>query len=623
MTRTTLAVDDMAAALAFDAAPEDESASLHSQGLADPELGTPLTVTIAGQSVDIEPGTWRAGGFANEWGLPPGCPVTPLGVSDDQLLCYVLDSQGVVRSLDARSSGKGPLGFLFAGRSRWLEWAFPRMKVLKSGHAIPAGGWDADDARQCLVDACAFKGVFDPEQQVRGRGAWRDDDGGLIYHAGDRIWLGGHWKRPGEYGQRIYPARPRLQRPWPVYEKAGSDSPGDMVLQELRSWNWERPDLDPQLLLGWLIGAMVGGALKDRPTIFIPGEEGSGKSRLQQLMRLLMGDALMDTEDATGPSIYRRVRQDSVAILIDELEAVADSRVTDKIMTIMRISYSGGKLHRTGENGRTQEFTLRSSCAGSAIAKPATTSADDSRMAVTMLREREPGQVERVLDGKMFTEAGRQLLKRVFDWWPRWDELRRVYRTALTAKECGHTDRGGDTFAALVAGYHVATSDDMPTPAELAMWQKLLKAEALTETSTREKTWRRCFIQLLEAQPDVFRQLACKSLGQAIVKWREAPTANYGTDVEDKAAQIGLAISWERGADPTWENARLFVPAKSAAVQSLFEGTDWAGKIGAPGPWSGVLRQMPKHLWENGKCEKGLDTKASGIYIRLAAALEV
>lgn len=43
--------------------------------------------------------------------------------------------------------------------------------------------------------------------------------------------------------------------------------------------------------------------------------------------------------------------------------------------------------------------------------------------------------------------------------------------------------------------------------------------------------------------------------------------------------------------------------------------------MGTPGPWNGVLKQMPRHLWKPGKCDRGLDAKASGIFVNLAEVL--
>ena len=65
---------------------------------------------------------------------------------------------GAVAELEAKSSGKGPIGYIFAGRSRYLEWAWPRFgKKTRASVTAPVTGWDADNARQALVtDACAI-----------------------------------------------------------------------------------------------------------------------------------------------------------------------------------------------------------------------------------------------------------------------------------------------------------------------------------------------------------------------------------------------------------------------------------------------------------------------------------
>jgi hypothetical protein len=63
------------------------------------------------------------------------------------------------------------------------------------------------------------------------------------------------------------------------------------------------------------------------------------------------------------------------------------------------------------------------------------------------------------------------------------------------------------------------------------------------------------------------------------------------------------------------------VPANQPAVHDLYEGTVWAGRLGAPGPWCNALRQAPRELWANAKCGKGLIAKTSGIYIHVERAL--
>lgn len=619
-----------------------EVMELRQQGLNDPPRGVPMTVVDKWKNeLTIEPGEWREAGFVGEDGaLPANCPVIPLG--QDEQFIYVLSPLGHVRALK-ENVGKTALMMAFGGRVAWLEWAYPRKSKATESSPSVVTGFAAEDLLPDLINACAWKGGFAIEDQIRGRGAWRDDDGSLIYHAGDRVLIQGRWRPCGEYNGHIYSARPKLGRPATKYEPEGEGSPGDNLLNVLRTFNWDRGELDARLILGWTMTAMVGGALRRRPVAFVNGEEGSGKSTLQELLRLAMNGALMSTSNTTQAGIYQKIRQDSVAIMVDEMESKADSRVVDKILELARIAYSGDKMQRGGQDGQGKEFALMSSFMGSSIAKPATGAQDDSRMAVCLLRPlaRKPGVEAKEIDARTIEQWaadvaadspisaqdvalwGRQLLRRWFEWWPRWGGLLRVFRQALLA--AGHDDRSADTFSPLAAACHVAMRDTLPEADELREWMTWLKADELTETSTKEKTYRRCFMHLLGATPRYLEQQVSKSVGAALEAFRDngdiAPE-----EVNRRLAMSGLALSWPRGEDgrplpETWENARLFVPAKSAQLYELFANTPWQGHLAAPGPWIGVLRQMDKHLWENGKCDKGLDRKASGIFIKLAEAL--
>jgi hypothetical protein len=611
--------------------------SLRQAARGDPPPGCPKIVRLSdGSELEIEPGRWRDTAFEDpRTGLPRDCPVKPLGKNDK--IFFFLNTLGEVHLYSDNASGKGPIDALFAGRPYYLEWAWPRFAAPKhKGEPWTVKGYEADQARRELMAACAWKGTFELEDRVRGRGAWRDDDGSLIYHAGDAVWMDGRWRPPGEAGRFIYPGRPRIGRPERRLEPEGEGSPGDIVLQALHSWTWERPELDPRLALGWLMTAMVGGALEQRPVVYVVGTEGAGKSTLQKLFRLLMNGALLATSNTTQAGIYQKVKQDSVAVLVDEMEAKSDTRLTDKILELARIAFSGDKMQRGGKDGVGQEFSVMSSFLMSSIAMPPVDAQDASRMAVLMLRERPiPQAGEPAVDvlkdlglreGARAQLVGRQLLRRMFAWFemengrPRWDRLLDMFREAL--KGAGHEDRSADTFGALAAGCHAALRDSWPEAAELEEWQGRLAASTLTETQGREKTWRRCLTYMLDAPSEAQRHNTHKCAADVLRAWRDMPS--YSLDDVDKVlAASGLSISWAAD-QPThvFDTARLFVPSKSAALHQLLKDTPWAGRPGAPGPWAGVLRQMPKHLWENGKSEKGLDRKASGLYIRLAAALE-
>lgn len=618
---------------------EDDSVrslTLRQQAMLDPIMGGPMNLAAKGDPEKlVECGQWRDHHLNFKTGLPMNCPVTPLGklATLSGTTYFFLDTLGEVAVL-AENAGKGNIASLFSGRPMYLPWAWPR--IAKAGKGWAVKGWEADEARNDLFAACAYMGTFELEDRVRGRGAWRDEAGGLVYHAGDAILIEGKWRPPGAHGRFIYPGRPKIGRPAPRYETAGEGSPGDILFQGLKSWNWERPELDPRLAQGWVMTAPIGGALEQRPVGYVVGTEGAGKSTLQRLFRLLMNGALLATSNTTQAGIYQKVKQDSVAVLVDEMEAKEDTRTTDKILELARVAYSGDKMQRGGKDGVGQEFSVNSSFLMSSIAMPPVDAQDASRMAVLMLRERarpvavdgvKPADILTELglkDGKKVSELGRQLLRRMVGWFeiengrPRWDALVDVFRGELV--DHGHSDRAADTFGTLAAGYHVSVRDEMPDESELAEWMELLKPSTLIETSGREKTWRRCFIHMLDAQPDALRSFAKKSAGEALLNFRNSPASCE--DLNFILKMCGLSVSWAKGEAESWENARLFVPAKHPMLNLLYAGTPWAGRLGAPGPWLNVLRQMPKHLWEPGKCGKGLDAKASGIFIRVAEALD-
>lgn len=617
---------------------EVQNATLRQLGRNDPPRGAPLRHQQSRDPNDvvmIETGQWKDDGWADaRTGLPPSCPVIPLG--RDGPVSYFLDTLGCVYELHAQSSGKGPIECLFAGRTGYLEWAWPRwsrpMKVrrmtrdeageeIEETITIPSRvvGWEADQARQDLVNACAFVGVYNFGDLVRGRGAWSASDGSLIYHAGDKVLIDGKWLDPGEHDGLIYPARPKIGRPSARPQPAGPGSPGDELFETLQSFNWDRPELDPRLVLGWTMTAKIGGALPRRPVLFVHGGEGSGKSTLHELLRLVMNGALLATAETSQAGIYHHLKQDSIAILIDELEAKDDSRVIDKILTLARIAYSGDKMHRGGKDGVGMEFTLMSSFMASAVNKPATEAQDDSRMAVVMLREREAAGPKLDIKPPWADALGRHLLRRAFDWWPRWEELVRTIRSALI--EVGHNDRSGDTFAPLAAGCHIALRDDMPEPGELADWQRWLNPAELDEIANRERTWRRCLIHLLNAAPDAWRTNSDKTIASVLSELRTSQ--GWAETADERLQQIGMALSWPAQGPHDYASARMFVPSNHPAVQALFEGTPWAGHAGAPGPWSGALRQAPRELWERGVSGKGLDRKTKGLFIQVERALDV
>lgn len=610
-------------ALAIEDSPD--GLTLRELSRSDPPTGVPFQVrTWRGDVLILEPGEWREHADPDT-GLPPECPVTPLGKVDDT---YVfLNTMGAIEAFKASSSGKGPLGSIFAGRSAWLEWAWPRFGKAGKGQAPPVTGWDADDCRQALQDACAYVGPFDDNDVVRGRGAWRDDDGTLIYHAGDRVFHAGKWKPPGRHGRWVFPARPPMPRPWTRPSAGGSEGAAAQLLELFETWNWRRKDIDPHLLLGWTCMAMVAGALDWRPAVYLTGEKGCGKSALQSLMGVVLGKALFKSVNTSGPGIYQRLKHDCTPVWVDELESQPEGsqRKVIEIIELIRTASSGGSINRGSSEGLSREYMCRSPFVCSSINIPPMRGQDQSRFAILQLQPfpalpagEEPQDLE--FDDGEIGQVGRELLRRMIEGWGRWPATLKAFRHALI--KAGHEPRGADQFGALLAAQHIAASDDAPTQGELDSWAERLAPSTLAETANKTEDWRECLQHALDVTLETLkhRKGSMSSVGQILASWRKSPNGEGLTDAEDACASVGLALSFPKGAAETWANARLFFPGSHPGVHKLFEKTTWAGVPGTTGVWVSTLARAPDGIAQPGTCAKGLDEKRRGVFIRLAAA---
>lgn len=613
-------IDPIAGALAPADAPEAQADAdwqmldLRERARLDPLQGCDWQ--IAGEYVS--PGAWIGQGLADDWtGLPPKCPVVPLGRTKGT--SWFLDAMGDIADLKDSSSGKGPIGGLFAGRSRYLEWAWPRFGKARKNEDPPVVGWEADDARQALVDACAFMGAYDPDR-MHGRGAWLNDAGRLVYHAGDRVWIDDAWRQPGRHDGWIYPTRPALSPPWaqPVPDMHG---PVEELRPVLQTWNWRRPEIDVHLLLGWIAMAQLGGAFAWRAMVYVTGEKGCGKSTLFNLIRVLFDGGLLKAADPTGAYLYQKLGHDSIPVVIDELEAAAGGNMAKvlKIIELIRTASSGDKVGRGSSEGVALEFECRSAFICGSINVPPMRQQDQTRFAILGLKPFETATAKPKIPWERLKPIGRQLLRRMIDGWPRWEETLLAFKEALI-DQGGHDARGAEQFGALLAAAHIAEFDTAPTAAQLKRWAGLLKAGALSETANKTDDWRECLNHLCDVTPEGLRNKGglMPNLGSRLAGFRKNPTGLE--DVRQICAMLGLALSFPKGKVPTFDNGRLFIPCSHPETRKAFAGTTWEGVPGATGVWHTTLQRADENMIWPGECGAGLDKKRHGVFVQLAKA---
>ncbi|EKF43317.1 DNA primase [Nitratireductor indicus C115] len=588
-TRDNPFAEVAAAVLGTDPLEEEDVRSVSSIGREDP---------LPGHELDgAPPGDWKP----DELGLPPGCPVLPLGTEEG--VYHFLDTIGQMRSLRESEFGQGPLNSLFLGRHYWLYWAFPR----KNSDGLVTS-WRPEKVREILMGACARKGSWSAANRVRGRGTWRGRKGQLILHCGDRLLVQhgtGLKEEPlGELEGMIYPTRPPIETPWPE-PMAGKKGPALQLLPHLQCWNWSRPRLDPILLIGWIASARLGGALGWRPECFIQGDKGSGKSSIHADLKGLFGSGLVQTGDTTAAGIYQELKFDCLPVAIDEFEAKNDTRKQKAVIELARLSCSGAPMHRGGDNHRGTKFFGRSSYLFSMINTPPMDPQDLSRSALLRLKPHKEGAVRPVIPEHELVELGRQMQRRLIDNWHRWDATFTAWREFLA--DCGHDGRGQDTFGTLMAAADLVIDHDAealgleigPNAENFNAWRDDLEVSRLAEYDDASANWRLCLSHIMSQRIEAWRGGTRHTVGEVLTDFFEGdisdPEALKYETARKLLEQTGLTLL-----KPTKEcpNFELLVPNQHPLLHQLFQGSKWAGELAA-GVWSGALRMAPDEIWRD------------------------
>ncbi|WP_061780767.1 hypothetical protein [Sphingomonas sanguinis] len=580
------------------------------------------------------------GGDDERFGRPPrlmpeGCPVVPVGTEDG--VFYFLTALGELRGLTCDKVANKHIVGMFAPDSGYLMDEWPRKKMVKSkgpdGEDVEewiVTGWRNDDVAMLLMDVAAAKGVWNPREKVRGRGAWIDDRGGLILHCGNHVLIGGRWHKPGEHDGRVYPTMPAIPRPGaggPVTGEAlapnlvgslrargieipSDASPGVVLLELYKTWNWARPMIDPMLLIGWDGAAMLGGALDYRPLAWLTGDKATGKSALQKVKGWLFDGGILQSPDASEAGVRQVLGQQSLPVAIDEAEADQDNRKILALVKLARLAASSqGNIVRGGQDHTGHEFQATSCFLFSSILVPPMPPQDRSRLAMLELGELPAGSREPRMDKGEINALGGWLRRRLADRWHLWAATLERYTDALI-DHGGQGGRAADQFGTLLAAAHILLDDDMPDDEALLQWGSLLSKERLGETAEAQSESEMCVAHMASS----LVQLARSGTPRLISDWLlQATEPVLGGDVDESArgrvreaadalAKVGMRIVTgkanmvvsEGAPKPTPGRDYLAVAITHQGLSRVFENSRWK-----EGVWSQALKRMKGASWGN------------------------
>lgn len=548
---------------------------------------------IGGAYDGIGPGAWKAEGAVDDTGwLPEDCPVRPLGFDGESF--YFEDTRGQIFDTQGKALGVERVQILFAGYEDFLHWAWPTWAGSEKNRYVK--GWDTMHARRDLYGAAKEKGAWAPTQKVRGRGAWRDEETGkLILHCGEDLWVNGELQDTGQHGEFFYVRRERTFVPWPDPVLV-EDNPAVKLVEQLRSWNWVRGDVDVMLALGWIGVALMGAALDWRPSAFIVGDKGTGKSELLKLFKAVLRRLMVSSANASEAGLYQLVGHDAVPIAIDELEGEDAPLQAQAIIKMARDAASGDIKIRGGQNHVGVQFDARSTFLFSAINPPPLPPASLSRLALLQLRPLE-NTSSKPAPLKAADTVGPLLWRRIVDGWPEWPRLYDQYRDVL--RNNGHDSRGQDTFGTFLAAAHTLLGDEGMDAAglpfeKLEHWGIQLRADVAPETANAQANWEKCLEALLTSPLDRWNKGERRTIGQILEDLADdrGPNPLPFSMARDVLAgcEIGLMPAGVVG-----DGVGLAIPLSSKAINGLLADTSWAGK-GMDGSWKFALGQAPENI---------------------------
>ena len=534
--------------------------------------------------------------------LPPDCVILPLGKLGD--VCFYLDANRQLVELRARDHGRLAIMGMFGAKVEQLYRFWPRRKEEKDG-SWTVTGWRPEEAAERMLASCAALGVWEPFTKLRGSGAWAADDGSLILHCGDQVLYKDRWHAPGTIGAHVYPAAPAMPRPDFSYAEAEMNADIDRLRQLLGTWAWRRRDIDVRMLVGWIAAAMLGGALKYRPLVWITGDRGTGKSAMHDIIKGLLGDALLAVSDATSAGVWQKLGYSAHPVALDEMEAEEDNRRQQNVIKLARQAATGGVVLRGGQDHQGTEFTARACFLFSSILLPPLLGQDRSRLAILDLQPFPADAKAPLIDPAWLLRVGRILRARLVKSWSRLPATLHVYQQEL--HRIGMDGRGADQFGTLLACADLVLApevDDVPDAASIEIWIDAMKELHEQREGEEARDHERCVQHLISSPIDLGRgdrQLVMQLINRARGRQPDLLSADPSSQAYEDAraeteratlqlGQYGLRL-WIDTHAPHEEF--LAVANAHQGLQAIFAGTHWSARSGAAGVWVQALRRVP------------------------------
>jgi len=210
---------------------------------------------------------------------------------------------------------------------------------------------------------------------IRGRGAWRRDDGEICYFDGKNI-------TGKKDDSKLYVRR--NPKPIGIDRDTIKTSDAIEIAKAVKKISFES-DLDAMRMLAWSALSPFAGALTWRPSLLVTGESGSGKTSIVDYVIKRISDSLVVSGgETTSPGLRQYIGLDSLGIILEESECDTPKKAAnrDDLFSLMRQSTSdlAPLVLKGSSEGKAVKFCMRSMFCFVAISPEINSIADQNRI---------------------------------------------------------------------------------------------------------------------------------------------------------------------------------------------------------------------------------------------------
>jgi putative DNA primase/helicase len=512
-----------------------------------------------------------------ELALPDRERVIPLGYEQGPVYYYYSTSLRGVAALKPAEHTRGALSGLASAPRYWESFEqFQSKQGLSWGQLAD---W--------LMTQCREKGIYDPGR-VRGRGAWLEGDQPIL-HVGDALVI------DGKHAPLVYPGSRYIYQAsitlLPEILAPASTKEAHWLVKVCRLLRWEIP-AHGTLLAGWIAIAPISGALRWRPSVWLTGSSGAGKSYvMDKVVSACLGKiAIAVAGQTTEAGLRHALQSDARPVIFDEAEAEDQQAAIrmQAILALVRVSASENSPDiAKGQIGQSQAklFRIRSAFLFQSINVSLAKRADESRITVLSLRDHSTqadigfDDLDTTIRERITPEFGAALISRSVSLIPVIRANAETFARAI-ASTLG-SRRLGDQIGTLLAGAYslhsagVISYPDAVTYVQREQW-------AAESVDAAEKDECRLLRYLMAAK---------LRLGTSEMPVSRLVEAAQATDRVDGLPDPETAARALREAGIKYghhENLPgLFVSTNHPSLKNLLRGTDWAAS------WSRALGRLP------------------------------